>query len=216
MVNNCTLVDWQTNSRCAHAVAPTPSGPFLRRDVAVPVWCHNPEVRALQINGTRVYALFHIGDGTGNPKHCNTTVGFGGSAPPVRMSAPSTVHSSLSLDGPWAPVPGFPSCNNPSVLQHANGTLYALCDSKVLWRAEQLEGPWRSVVTLNLQGGPDCVLEDGFVWIDTRGSWHVLFHCWSNVIPPSGSCVNTNVSAHAFSPDGTEWAIWPSQPFDGP
>lgn len=41
MVNNCSLAQWGSNSRCAHAVSSTPEGPYTRVDVAVDVWCHN-------------------------------------------------------------------------------------------------------------------------------------------------------------------------------
>ena len=218
MVNNCSLADWQYNSQCTHAVATTLDGPFEKRDVAVAVWCHNPEVHAFNFSGSKVYALFHIGDGVGTPKHCNASdvhlrdlAGLSPSSSPVH----STLHTALSLDGPWTAVPGFPSCNNPTAIQHPNGTLYVICDSNTLLRSEQLSGPWVTVKQLVFSGGPDCGLEDAFLWIDNQGAWHVLFHCWSNVPPPTHSCVDTIVSAHAFSQDGLDWVVWPTPPYDG-
>ena len=188
--------------------------------------CHNPEVHAFTFGGSTVYVLFHIGLGTeGHPRYCNSSTDE--ARPALALSTTifaaanasgATVHYASSLNGPWTPVYGFPSCNNPSAMQHPNGTLFALCDSTVLWRSESVAGPWFKVTTLELAGGPDCTLEDGFLWMDppsAGGAWHALFHCWSNVIPHSGSCVSTNVSAHAFSPDGLNWSIWPTQPFDG-
>jgi hypothetical protein len=182
--------------------------------------CHNPEIHAFSFNGSRLFVLFHIGDGVnGQPVNCTSSAvqHFDPHAQQLRQTVAkgATVHTATSLDGPWTPVQGFPSCNNPTALQHANGTLYALCDSSVLWRSDHIDGPWTTVGSLDLSGGPDCGLEDGFMWMDAANAWHILFHCWSNVPPPSGSCVNTNVSAHAFSYDGLDWAIWPTQPFDG-
>ena len=178
--------------------------------------CHNPEVHAFTIAGSKTYALFHIGDGVGTPKHCNASLLAQAPESPTHSgSLTSTLHAAASLDGPWIAVPGFPSCNNPTAIQHPNGTIFVMCDSTTLLRSEQITGPWVTVKQLVFRGGPDCVLEDAFLWVDPRGAWHALFHCWSNVPPPSGSCVNTNVSAHAFSLDGLDWATWPTQPFDG-
>jgi hypothetical protein len=37
MVNNCDLSAWSSNSECAHATGPTALGPFVHKDVIVPV-----------------------------------------------------------------------------------------------------------------------------------------------------------------------------------
>jgi len=48
MVNNCSLAQWGTNSRCAHAISSSPTGPFVRADVAVDVWCRSSATRVPQ------------------------------------------------------------------------------------------------------------------------------------------------------------------------
>ena len=44
MVNECPLNSWGQNSRCTHAVASAPEGPYVFADVSVPTWCHNPAI----------------------------------------------------------------------------------------------------------------------------------------------------------------------------
>lgn len=62
---SCGLTSWQSNSQVTHVVSTSPLGPFKRADVAVPVWSHNPVVRAMP-DGT--FVMYHIGDGsTANP-----------------------------------------------------------------------------------------------------------------------------------------------------
>jgi hypothetical protein len=129
--------------------------------------CHNPEVHVITQDGASLYALIHIGMGTeGHPIHCNasvnSTVGVSASDNSVLLTYPAaggaTVHTSSSLNGPWSPLPGFPSCNNPSVMQHINGTLFAMCDSNALWRSERLAGPWMQV-----RGAFVCLARGAFV-----------------------------------------------------
>lgn len=69
MLNHCGLFAWRTNSACVHATADTPEGPYTFSDVAVPQFCHNPQVYKYTKpdGGGTGYALFHIGMGTGAP-----------------------------------------------------------------------------------------------------------------------------------------------------
>ena len=50
--------------------------------------------------------------------------------------------------------------------------------------------------TLASWGGITCGSEDPFMWIDRRGSWHVLYH-WMHAGGPGG---------HSFSSDGITWS----------
>jgi hypothetical protein len=127
------------------------------------------------------------------------------------------VHTAPSLDGPWTPFPDFgvPSCNNPAPLLHPNGTLFLGCDSKTIWAAPGLRGPWRQVAEFPAPGdAPQGGYEDLFLWIDPRGAWHALFHVWSTEIPSPYTCATSNVSAHAFSRDGSAWHYSPLQPYN--
>lgn len=216
MALNCTLTTWQTNSFVTHATAAAPEGPYLRQGApAVGVWGHNPQVLALA-DGS--FALFHIGTGVGGtPKNCSWGEGAGApaaAAVPLAPGAGATVHVAASLEGPWTPFPGVPPCNNPAPLLHPNGTLFLACDSATILRAPALAGPWSAVHApsfTNHSNAPIGAFEDAFMWIDPRGAWHALFHVWSEEVEPS--CVNSNVSAHAFSTNGLDWHFSPLQPY---
>jgi len=45
IINGCGLHYWDRNSQCTHAVADSPTGPFVKADVALPVWAHSCRVR---------------------------------------------------------------------------------------------------------------------------------------------------------------------------
>ena len=218
---NCTLNTWQQNSACVHATAASAMGPFERQRVAVGTWCHNPQMLTLP-DGT--LALFHIGDGTGgSSSNCSAAVAAAaatGDAAAVRGAAPggSTLHLAATPAGPWTPAAHAPpSCNNPAPLLHPNGTLYLLCDSATLWRAPSIDGPWARVWTWvpEAGGGPAGGYEDGFVWLDKRGAWHSLYHVWdTHDLTNQTQCVNSTVSAHAFSEDGLAWFVGKAQPYN--
>lgn len=55
---SCGLTTWGSNSQITHVTSAAPGGPYERQEVAVPVWSHNPLVRAMP-DGTLV--LWHIG-----------------------------------------------------------------------------------------------------------------------------------------------------------
>ena len=57
MTEHCGLTSWKTNSEVIHAVANTPLGPFVKKEVVIPRFAHNPTIK--KVNGT--YLLFHIG-----------------------------------------------------------------------------------------------------------------------------------------------------------
>jgi hypothetical protein len=67
---SCGLTTWGRNSQITHVSAPSLLGPYVRREVAVPLWSHNPIVRQAP-DGTLV--LWHIGGGNA----ANQTPPFG-------------------------------------------------------------------------------------------------------------------------------------------
>ena len=93
----------------------------------------------------------------------------------------SYAHVARSPYGPWSPVAlvgGF-GCNNPAPFQHANGTIFIVCESSTLLRAEAIEGPYVQVSTINRSLAPVPVIEDAALWVDSEadgGGFHVLFH----------------------------------------
>eukprot|EP00933_Yihiella_yeosuensis_P038928 TRINITY_DN32875_c2_g2_i1.p1 TRINITY_DN32875_c2_g2~~TRINITY_DN32875_c2_g2_i1.p1 ORF type:complete len:435 (-),score=50.00 TRINITY_DN32875_c2_g2_i1:50-1309(-) len=213
MTNNCSLANWQSNSRIEHASSPKITGPFVFKDVAVKTWSHNPAVLKLP-DGS--YALFHIGQGDGPPS--------GGAECQGELAATlkkgSTIHTSKSAGGPWTPLENNSldkNCNNPAPWVHKNGTIFLVCSGgssgNGLWRSESISGPWKLVTAgLTAAGGVWGVYEDPFLYIDIDGSFHLLFHVYET--GENGiTCSNTTVAAHLFSSDGFQWHTTPVQPF---
>ena len=186
MVNNCSLAQWGTNSRCAHAVSSTPEGPYARSDIAVDLWCHNPQVSYIPgggAGGADLWALWHIGSGTGgHPATCapngNVIIDAAAGTPAaaVLSAGGSPLHVANSPYGPWTPVlEPQPSCNNPTQFRHSNGTWFLVCDSFQLYSGPNVTGPWNYILDIP-RGGTPGIFEDGFLYIDTRGNWHQFFH----------------------------------------
>lgn len=67
----CPLRQWVTHSEIQHAVADQPQGPYLFRDVAVPVLSHNPKVIEL---ADGKLALIHIFKGINSTTTVNTPI----------------------------------------------------------------------------------------------------------------------------------------------
>jgi hypothetical protein len=217
MVQNCSLAQWGTNSRCAHAVSSTPEGPYARVDVAVDVWCHNPQVSYIPgggAGGKDLWALWHIGSGTGgHPAVCaadGSVVEAGG--PPEAGGAGSPLHVANSPFGPWTPVlEPQPGCNNPTQFRHPNGTWFLVCDSYQLYSGPNVTGPWRYLLDIP-RGGTPGIFEDGFLFIDQRGFWHQFFHTYTMTCD-TPLCDPTSISGHSFSRDGLTWYKSCVQPY---
>ena len=191
MAHNKSLKDWGTVSQCTHATSSTIQGPYKFSDVAVGIWCHNPQVVALH-DGT--YALFHIGNGPTKPG--------------------ATIHTAKSPAGPWTPLTGntLGRCNNPAPMVAPNGTLYCLCGATI-HAAQSIQGPWHSVASVTHSGGPKGTFEYPYLWMDARGNFHVIYHVYETEAYHS-QCVNSTVSAHATSADGGKtWRTGPVQPY---
>ena len=212
MVNNCTLEAWGQNSECTHAVSSTPLGPFTKKGVALGVWCHNPQVS--YIPEENLWALWHIGDGTGNPKNCNhSSAEVAAAGPPPTAAGSSQLHLASSPYGPWAPFTDWalPDCNNPTQTRHPNGTWFLICDSTKLYTGPNVTGPFTYV--LDVPTGPvRGTYEDGFIYIDKRGNFHVFFHVYTMTCD-TPLCDPTAISGHSFSRDGATWFRSPTQPY---
>lgn len=219
MSNNCTLAQWGSNSRCAHAISSTPEGPYERIDIALPTWCHNPQVSYIPNgggSGVDIWALWHIGDGNGDVnggKVClpnGTVIHEDEHEDRKQTTNPgSRLHLANSPNGPWIPWQGgtLPDCNNPTQFQHPNGTWFLVCDSNLLWRAPNITGPY-DFVTQITRGGTPGIFEDGLLWIDKQLNWHMLFHTYTmpDVDPIA-------ISGHSFSRDGLDWVPACVQPY---
>jgi len=156
MMNECPLNTWGQNSRCTHATSATPLGPFVFSDVAVTNWCHNPAITVQEnADGSYLWALFHIGDGTGGSvKNCSS--GGASAAAAAEAAAPAagaTLHTAPSPNGPWTPVPGLPNCNNPAPVLALNGSYFIICDGFQLYAAPSVTSPWTHVTTVSSSSG---------------------------------------------------------------
>eukprot|EP00656_Telonema_subtile_P027845 TRINITY_DN30033_c0_g1_i1.p1 TRINITY_DN30033_c0_g1~~TRINITY_DN30033_c0_g1_i1.p1 ORF type:complete len:359 (+),score=38.92 TRINITY_DN30033_c0_g1_i1:123-1199(+) len=210
MLNGCLLDSWKTNSVCVHATSDTAEGPYAYQSTAVGTYCHNPHL--LVDSRTNRLVLFHIGNGICEKVVQNCTASPTPCVPNASATG-SQVHVATDPDGPFAPLQtSLPGCNNPAPYQHPNGTLYVLCDSEILLRAEQFEGPWVVVANISHQGGPGSKGQDATLYMDPRGNWHVLYHSYERAIP-CGPCNSSVVSGHIYSSDGLVWHVSPLQPF---
>ena len=128
MTRNCTLAQWGSNSQCAHATSAAVEGPYTRQDVAVGVWCHNPQVSFIPGGGAEgqdLWALWHIGAGgaPGGGQDCSTAPALAAAVPQLSAQGGSALHLANSPSGPWVPFAGpLPACNNPTQMRHPNGT----------------------------------------------------------------------------------------------
>lgn len=225
-MNSCPLNTWGQNSRCTHAVSDTPEGPYTFSDVSVQNWCHNPAVTVeKRPDGSYLWSLFHIGTGDGGAvKNCTAaaaTVGSEGAATynTGGGGGGATLHTAPSPDGPWTPVPGLPSCNNPAPFLARNGTYFVVCDGFQLYSAPSVTAAWTHVTTITAKGGNPLPgnYEDGFLFIDPRDNWHVIYHVYRTGGASAHNCTPGNdgavVSGHYFSPDGFTWRASAVSPY---
>jgi hypothetical protein len=217
------------NARIDHGVSDNITGPYTFHDVAVPVMSKNSAPVTLQ-DGT--YAIFHIGTGASGPDggvNCSSTSQLSKFPCPGKISSEtlealgSTIHISKSLYGPWLPVTPntLPSCGNPAPHVHKNGTIFIVCDHNMLYRAENVNGPWTKVTDLTgvldgRSGGVPGKYEDPFMWQDSTDNWHIIYHVYTVTDGKQGgpgACSNATVSGHVFSTDGHTWHPSASSPY---
>jgi len=211
---DCGLKSWATNSMIVHAVADAPQGPFQRIGVVVDAFAHNPVV-ARAPDG---WVLWHIGCGSpnrGTPKCSPCANGTTNTSAcklipeEVSCSSNSThvLHTS-SLDGPWESINA--SIANPSHAKFLidNPAPYIRPDGSVLMLGRDGGSTCRSITAPSWNGpytlGPmigdkDVPVEDPFLYQDTRGAFHALFHGGKQ----GGGVVNAGY--HWFSADGLTW-----------
>ena len=132
-------------------------------------WAHNAAPIQLH-DGT--YAIVHIGGGTGGPNGGNNCTAPSSSevlwtdglthdeATTTGSNGGSTIHISKSLSGPWLPLQNsLGGCNNPAPWVHPNGTIFVGCGG-AFKRAENIAGPYTTVASFPMGGGPVGHYED--------------------------------------------------------
>ena len=165
-------------------------------------------------NGADLWALWHIGSGTGgHPANCSAegdVLAEGEVA--VGARAGSSLHLANSPYGPWTAFEGpLPGCNNPTQVRHPNGTWFLVCDSFQMYRGPNVTGPFEYVLDIP-RGGTPGIFEDGFLYIDARGAWHNFFHTYTMTCD-NPDCDPTSISGHSFSLDGLTWHKACVQPY---
>jgi len=95
---------------------------------------------------------------------------------------------------------------------HPNQTWFLYCDSNTLYSAPTLWGPWKNTNINVRKGGVPGNYEDPFLYLDSRGNWHVIYHVY-NATTPCGVCTGELVSGHSYSVDGVNWHSATTQPF---
>jgi len=204
MANGAGLDGWGSISECHHATAPDPMDPFRYADTVLHPECHNASP-LLAPNGS--YLLFHIGSGL--------------------------LHASETPSGPWRALPSITvdgkhrPCNNPAPMFARNGTAYVGCNDggfQIYKSDDVFQGEWMMVTTLAFppawsSAAPAYLKnEDPYLWMDTRGHFHLLAHRYDY---RDGWPQNPNqtmpvlVSGHGYSENGIDWGFnVEQQPYD--
>lgn len=165
MFIGCGLAAWGSHSQVVHATSKTLLGPYQKQSVILAPEAHNPFIQE-NPNATNLdhaYILWIIGNpGHGSTSNCSDL-------PPAARTlrsrpSGSPYYTAPSPKGPWTRHElGF-GCNNPSAIRHPNGTWFVMCDTRSLYSATSITGPWSHVVDVPKHDG----WEDAFLYLDIR------------------------------------------------
>ena len=108
--HHCGINQWSSNSRIVHAVSDTPDGPYLVKDIVVPVWAHNPAV--VQSPDDGMWVMTYVANNTaqhpeweavcspdGSRLLINSTRDPTGNQPPLQNNYMMTAKD---INGPWS------------------------------------------------------------------------------------------------------------------
>ena len=160
MEEGCGLTAWETNSLIAHAVAPSPNGPWKRVGETSGVWSHNPAT-AVAPDGTLL--LFHIGSGSGGT-----------------ALKGSREYSALCRDG-TSPCGTHPThhCNTtsdaaaPDAARTPGGDAEPQAPSINFFTAKDPAGPWKPF-SAPYHGPP--VGNNPAPWVHPNGTIYIVFN----------------------------------------
>eukprot|EP01061_Rhynchopus_euleeides_P009991 TRINITY_DN19312_c0_g1_i1.p1 TRINITY_DN19312_c0_g1~~TRINITY_DN19312_c0_g1_i1.p1 ORF type:complete len:506 (+),score=67.49 TRINITY_DN19312_c0_g1_i1:125-1519(+) len=216
MLNHCGMSSWGGNSQVIHATSSTPLGPYTMKDVVFPSFSHEPDVK-VALDGTLVMVLTQR-----IPNEwpvCNCTDGHTPPScipfPATPDQDPTTLSTATSYDGPWsAPKAVMKNTESDSNLS----PWFTKGDGMIgLWRSFHnnvtelgysrihtvTASNWRDPSTYEYNidvsgdlfnlGGPT---EDPFLYQDSRGVYHSLFHHMYGCMACGG---------HAYSLDAKTW-----------
>jgi len=126
-----------------------------------------------------------------------------------------SVREASSPDGPFTTIKGFTyPGGNPAPLYH-NGSFYITNQgTNAVYTTPSLTSgsKWTQYGTINHPTFPGLYrVEDPFMWIDSRGNWHIINHAYRN--DQHDNCGSSAASAHWFSTDGKSDWTWSPQPY---
>jgi len=217
MEGGCGINSWVTNSHIVHATAPAPGGPWTRQEEVVPAFAHEPDV----VQGpsgelVMVYSFWELPSAPG-ARCTDCANGITLSEQAKNGCGLNRTHSFRTM---LAIAPGFgqpfgqameitklsvPWDWNLALSIMPNGTAVGLLRALFPWRAENYSdiSSWHPVGG-DPQGPalPDSNVEDPFVWQDSRGAFHAIFHAMDVQGQGQGQAY---LGGHAFSTDGASW-----------
>jgi hypothetical protein len=124
---------------------------------------------------------------------------------------------SWSPAGPWNASIGS-TCGGNSAPAYHNGSFYCVSQHTLQLVSRPAlggAGGWETVSDINITDSSgasvryaDAVanVEDPFLWVDSRGSFHIINHRF--VQTESTDCGRSTISSHVFSADGKRWHVW--------
>ena len=219
MSYNCSLSQWETNSRVIHAVSDTPDGPYIRDNIAVPIWAHNPTIH--KVPNKTEYIVYHIGQGTdhGTPINCSanmTNIHKDTHFISDKDNMPDHPNyiEFTDLNGPYTEVnskQGDWSYNNPAAYFYPNGSVLLIykiacpninstefCREFAVAMGESYKGPFKFIKNTGVYG------EDAYIWRDLNGYFHMLFQ-GGNYDPSLPYYIGHFHTA--FSLNGIDWTV---------
>ena len=228
MSDECGMATWQSNSFVRHATAAAPEGPFRARERVMSQFSHNPTI-ARAPDGTFVLYHVGCGTperarctacaGGVTSASCLGAAFAEANGLPCTGNVTNVLYAS-SLDGPWdslnaAVVPSAEMgkswgparmLDNPTVVFYEDGSLLMASrggkPGDEAWSDGIVTAPsWRGPYTQHSMIGNASSprVEDPFLWRDTKGFYHVIFHKFTDEHP--------NCGGHAFSRDGFHWTL---------
>lgn len=216
MVGGCGINSWRTNSQVVHFEAADPGGPWARREVAQPVFAHEPNVvRGPAGEWVMVWSAWALPNASDRCANCSQ--GATSAADPRGGCGPGRAHGFKQMmavasapAGPWRAfeIPQLSTAWdwNFAIAPRGDGSAVGLIRAGMVWRAPAGQfanaSAWAPVggapegPSLPDNGG----VEDPFVWRDRKGRFHAVFH---NMEPATGQPAYCGV--HAFSEAGNSW-----------
>lgn len=211
MANHCGINTWKVNSFIVHATASATDGKFAFQRVndsitrsMFPVFSHEPTVVRGPSGEWVLYWSTYPNGHTLGPPCTNCTDGYTppGCGSPHGGSPPTFMSWSLSPEGPWSTpvaVLAAPWDTNLAGVILTNGSFLGVARRSGMPVYLVTATNWKNVSSYQYHDTqplfnlpPKISIEDGNVYLDSKGRFHAIFHAGLNGI-------------HTFSADGVEW-----------